>query len=113
MYSWAVAPNGQQFMQTGPDRWEAMREPLLPAMRNVEVPVSGAIELPVTNSLDPRSLVGTQVYVGLGRSWDEAKHRAGHYYTVERRLTPVPGADLKGRPSKRAGRLLRALRDGF
>ena len=82
VYSWAVAPNGQQFMQTGPDRWEAMREPMQPAMSGVDVPMSGAIELRVTNSLDLRSLAGTLVHVGLGRSWDEAKHRAGQYYTV-------------------------------
>ena len=82
IYSWAVAPNGQQFMQTGPDRWEAMREPMVPA-DTVSVPTAGTITLPVTRDLDLRTLAGTHVFIGLGQSWDEARHRAGHYYTVE------------------------------
>lgn len=84
VYSWAVAPNGAQFMQTGPNQWELMREPMQPAM-TVTVPTSGPVVLPVVEGLDLSSLVGTLVYVGFGSSWDEVRllNKAALYYTVD------------------------------
>ena len=84
IFSWAVAPNGQEFMQTGPNQWQEMREPMLPAM-TLTVPASGVIELPVTDALNLSALAGTLVFVGLGSSWQQVRdnNQAGHYYTVE------------------------------
>lgn len=84
VYSWAVAPNGQQFMQIGPNNWALMRDPMLPAM-TLNVPADGKVTLPVTAGLDLSGIAGTLVYVGLGSSWDEVKllNKAGHYYTVQ------------------------------
>jgi len=84
VYSWAVAPDGTQFMQTGPNNWSLMAEPMLPAM-TVTVPATGSISLPVINGLDLSALPGTLVYAGMGSSWDEVRNlnQAGHYYTVQ------------------------------
>jgi len=84
LYSWAVAPDGTQYMQTGPNSWSLMAEPMLPAM-TVTVPATGSITLPVTNALNLSSISGTLVYVGMGSSWDEVRNlnQAGHYYTVQ------------------------------
>ena len=85
LYSWAVAPDGRQFMQTGPNAWAFMSEPMAAAM-TVTVPADGSpVTLPVVQNLDLSTLVGTLVYVGLGSSWQEVKmlNKAGHYYTVQ------------------------------
>ncbi len=83
LYSWAVTPDGRQYMQTA-NGWVPMTEPMLPAL-SLKVPPSGRVSLTVTNGLDLSSLVGTLVYVGLGASWEEVRglNKAGHYYTVE------------------------------
>lgn len=84
VYSWAVAPNGQQYMQT-PTGWTLMSEPMQ-AAASITVPANGDITLPVLNgSLDLSSLKGTLVYVGMGSSWTEVKqlNKAGHYYTLQ------------------------------
>lgn len=83
IYSWAVAPDGTQLMQT-PAGWLLMSEPML-AAKTVQVPISGNVTLPVTKALDLSSLVGTLVYVGMGSSWEEVRdlNQAGHYYTVQ------------------------------
>lgn len=85
VYSWAVAPNGTQFMQTGPNSWALMTEPMLPAMTSVTVPASGTITLPVLNGFNASDLVGTLVFVGMGTSWEEVRtlNKAGHYYTIQ------------------------------
>lgn len=84
VYSWAVAPDGTQFMQTGPNQWAAMQEPMRPAM-TVTVPQTGDVTLPVVSGINLSSIPGTLVYVGLGSSWAEVKmlNKAGHYYTVQ------------------------------
>jgi len=83
IYSWAVIPNGQQFMQASTG-WAAMAEPMLPAQA-ITVPASGPITLSITNGYDLSSVVGTLVYIGIGSSWDEVKNmnQAGHYYTIQ------------------------------
>lgn len=85
VYSWAVAPDGTQFMQTGPYAWALMTEPMNPVMNSITVPASGPITVPVLNAFDASSLVGTLVYVGMGTSWEEVRtlNKAGHYYTVQ------------------------------
>jgi len=84
VYSWAVAPDGRQFMQIGPNQWVAMAEPMLPAM-TLTVPATGSITLPVISNLDLSPLPGTLVYVGLGLNWDDVRsfNKAGHCYTVQ------------------------------
>jgi hypothetical protein len=84
IYSWAVAPNGMQFMQTGPNSWGLMTEPMK-EVQTLTVPASGAITLPALNGFDLTSLVGTLMYVGMGSSWEEVRslNMAGHYYTVQ------------------------------
>ena len=84
VFSWAVAPDGTQFMQTGANQWAVMREPMLPAL-TVTVPTTGKLTLPVTSELDLSSIPGTLVYVGMGTNWDEVRNlnKAGHYYTVQ------------------------------
>lgn len=84
LYSWAVAPDGTQYMQTGPNQWAAMQEPMLPAS-TVTVPRSGDVTLSVLDGLDLTSLRGTLVYIGLGSSWEEVRqlNKAGHYYTIQ------------------------------
>lgn len=85
IYSWAVAPDDTQYMQTGPNAWTTMSEPMAAAM-TVTVPADGSpVTLPVVQNLDLSTLVGTLVYVGLGSSWTEVKqlNKAEHYYTVQ------------------------------
>jgi len=84
LYSWAVALNGQQLMQTGPNQWRAMAEPMQAAM-SLTVPATGPISLPVIDAYDLSPLLGTLVYVGMGSSWEEVRslNMAGHYYTVQ------------------------------
>lgn len=84
VYSWAIAPNGQQYMQTSTG-WALMSEPMQ-AAATVTVPASGDVLLPVLNGgIDLTSLKGTLVYVGMGSSWAEVKqlNKAGHYYTLQ------------------------------
>jgi len=83
IYSWAVTPDGRQYMQT-PAGWVPMTEPMQPAL-SLTVPLSGRVSLSVTNGHDLSGLVGTLVYIGLGASWEEVRsfNKAGHYYTVE------------------------------
>jgi alpha-tubulin suppressor-like RCC1 family protein len=82
VYSWAVAPDGRQFMQT-PNGWTAMTEPMQ-AARTFTVPMSGSVTVPVTTALDLSTFAGTLVYIGLGASWEEVRslNKAGHYNTV-------------------------------
>ncbi len=83
LYSWAVTPDGRQYMQTAAG-WVPMTEPMQP-VQSLTVPLSGRVSLTVTNGLDLSGLVGTLVYIGLGASWEEVRglNKAGHYYTVE------------------------------
>ena len=85
LYSWAVAPDGRQFMQTGPNAWTMMSEPMASAMTPTVAADGSPVSLPVVQNLDLSTLVGTLVYVGLGSSWAEVKqlNKAGHYYTVQ------------------------------
>lgn len=84
LYSWAVAPDGTQFMQTGPNQWVLMQEPMQPA-QTLTVPMTGDITLAVVDGLNLSGIPGTLVYVGLGASWAEVRmlNKAGHYYTVQ------------------------------
>ena len=83
IYSWAVAPDGRQYMQT-PAGWKAMTEPMQ-AVRTMVVPASGSIILPVADSLNLSMFVGTIMYVGMGPSWElvQGTNMAEHYYTVQ------------------------------
>lgn len=84
VYSWAIAPNGQQYMQTT-NGWALMSEPMQPAA-TITVPTAGDVSLTVLNGgFDLTSLKGTLVYVGMGSSWQEVKqlNKAGHYYTLQ------------------------------
>lgn len=82
VYSWAVAPDGTQYMQT-PAGWSVMSEPMQ-SVKAVAVPSSGPITLDVIQSADLSSMVGTLVFIGLGPSWEEVTrmNMAGQYYTV-------------------------------
>jgi hypothetical protein len=84
VFSWAVAPDGRQFMQTGPNRWELMTEPMQPTA-TITVPSSGPHRLEVTRNLDLTGLEGTLVFIGLGQNWEEVRNlnKAGHHYTVQ------------------------------
>ena len=83
LYSWAIAPDGTQYMQTATG-WGLMSDPIQPVM-TVMVPPTGAVNLQVLTAQDLSSLVGTLVYIGLGSSWEEVRsmNKAGHYYTVQ------------------------------
>lgn len=83
IYSWAVAPDGRQFMQT-PNGWAPMTEPMQ-AVMTLTIPPTGRITVPITSAMDLSALAGTLVFIGLGTSWDEVRslNRAGHYQTVE------------------------------
>ena len=83
VYSWAIAPDGTQLMQTK-NGWALMAEPM-EAAKTLTVPASGSVTLPITAAADLTTLAGTLVYVGLGSNWDEVKmlNKAGHYYTVQ------------------------------
>lgn len=84
IYSWAVAPDGRQFMQTGPNQWENMTEPMRPAA-TISVPVSGTHRHEVTRGLNLLGLQGTLVFIGIGQTWDEVRNqnKAGHHHTVQ------------------------------
>jgi alpha-tubulin suppressor-like RCC1 family protein len=83
LFSWAVAPDGRQFMQTGPNVWEPMSEPMRP-VATVVMPTSGSYRLEVTRDLDLSGLVGTLVFIGVGENWEDVRNlnKAGHHYTV-------------------------------
>ena len=83
IYSWAVAPDGTQFMQTN-DGWVMMTEPML-AATTVTVPQSGDITVPIVQDADLSLIPGTLAYVGMGPSWELVRdlNMAGHYYTVQ------------------------------
>jgi hypothetical protein len=70
-------------MQTGPNQWEAMTEPMQPAA-TITVPASGSYRLQVTRDLNLSALQGTLVFIGLGQNWEEVRNlnKAGHHYTV-------------------------------
>ncbi len=82
-FSWAVAPDGKQYMQTGPNQWEDMTEPMKPAA-TISLPTSGVYSLEVTKNMKLDHLAGTLLFIGIGDSWDEVRglNKAGHYYTV-------------------------------
>lgn len=84
LFAWAVAPDGRQFMQSGPDLWEDMAEPVRPAA-TVTLPASGSYRHEVARGLNLTGLEGTLVFIGLGQSWDEVRslNKAGHPYTVQ------------------------------
>lgn len=84
VYSWAVTPDGRQYMQVADNAWEPMKEPMQ-AARQVLVPLSGDVVLPVVRDMNLGSLLGTHVFIGMGASWAEVRkfNKAGHYYTVE------------------------------
>jgi hypothetical protein len=84
VFSWAVTPSGAQYMQTGPNQWEPMAEPMR-AAASVALPVSGPYTLEVTRDLSLEPLAGTLVFIGVGESWDDVRNlnKAGHYYTVQ------------------------------
>lgn len=84
VFMWAVAPDGAQYMQTGDNLWETMREPMVP-LATLTVPASGDITVVAVRGVDLTRFAGTLVYVGLGASWTEVKqlNKAGHYHTVQ------------------------------
>lgn len=84
IFAWAVAPDGKQYMQTGPGQWAEMTEPMLPAAE-VTLPASGSYRLEVTRNLDLSGLVGTLVFIGIGDSWEAVRNfnRAGQSYVVQ------------------------------
>lgn len=84
VYSWAVTPNGLQYMQTGPDEWEPMTEPMRPAA-TITVPMTGSYRHATTRALDLSGLIGTLVFVGLGESWEQVRqlNKAGFYQTIQ------------------------------
>ena len=83
IFSWAVAPDGRQFMQTAPNVWEPMAEPMRP-VANVVLPATGTYKLDVTRGLDLSGLEGTMVFIGVGNNWPEVRdfNKAGQHYTV-------------------------------
>jgi alpha-tubulin suppressor-like RCC1 family protein len=83
LFSWAVAPDGRQFMQTGPNQWVTMADPMQ-AAATITVPASGPYRLAVTNGLDLTGIEETLVFIGLGETWEQVRNfnKAGHYYTV-------------------------------
>jgi hypothetical protein len=84
VFSWAVAPNGRQYMQTGPNQWEDMTEPMKPAA-TITVPATGPFRLEVTKDMNLAGFVGTLVFVGIGESWEDVRklNKAGHYYSLQ------------------------------
>lgn len=71
-------------MQTGPNQWENMTEPMRPAA-TISVPVSGTHRHEVTRGLNLLGLQGTLVFIGIGQTWDEVRNqnKAGHHHTVQ------------------------------
>ena len=84
LYSWAVAPDGRQLMQSETQGWLLMQETMEQA-RTLTVPATGDVTLPIVRGANLSGIAGTLVYVGLGSSWEEVKqlNKAGHYYTIE------------------------------
>ncbi len=84
IFSWAVAPDGRQYMQTGPNLWEDMAEPMLPAA-TVTLPAAGTYRFEVTRDMNLGTLAGTLVFIGIGESWEDVRrlNRAGNYYKVQ------------------------------
>lgn len=84
LYSWAVTPDGLQYMQVGDNAWEVMKEPMQ-AVKRIVVPLTGDITLPIVRDMNLSALPGTHVFVGLGTSWADVRNfnKAGHYYTVD------------------------------
>ena len=84
IYSWAIAPDGRQLMQSETQGWVLMQETMEQA-RTLTVPANGDVTLPIVRGANLNGIAGTLVYVGLGSSWEEVKqlNKAGHYYTIE------------------------------
>lgn len=84
VFSWAVTPDGRQYMQTAPNVWEAMTEPMRP-VATVTLPSTGSYRLEVTRELDLSGLEGTLVFIGVGSSWAEVRdlNKAGQHTTVQ------------------------------
>ena len=84
LYSWAIAPDGRQLMQSETQGWVLMQEPMDQAL-TLTVPTQGDVTLPIVRGVNLSGAAGTLVYVGLGSSWEEVKqlNKAGHYYTIE------------------------------
>jgi alpha-tubulin suppressor-like RCC1 family protein len=82
-FSWAVAPDGRQYMQTGPNQWEEMTEPMKP-VATISLPANGSYSLDVTKNMKLDHLAGTLLFIGIGDSWEDVRglNKAGHYYTV-------------------------------
>ena len=83
VYSWAIAPDGSQFMQT-PTGWSVMTEAMEAAM-TLTVPDAGPVVMPVIKDADLSAVSGTLVYVGMGLTWQLVRdlNMAGHYYTIQ------------------------------
>lgn len=86
VFSWAVAPDGRQYMPTAQNHWEPMSEPMRPAA-TLTVPMSGPVVLDVTRDRDLSGRVGTLVFIGIGENWGSVRslNTAGHHHTVRRR----------------------------
>jgi hypothetical protein len=84
LFSWAVTPDGRQFMQTAPGVWVPMADTLQPAA-TVTLPLRGTYKFETTRGLDLSQLVGTLVFVGLGESWDDVRNlnKAAQHHTVQ------------------------------
>ena len=84
IYSWAIAPDGRQLMQSETQGWVLMQETMDQAW-TLTVPTNGDVTLPIVRGANLSGIAGTLVYVGMGSSWEEVKqlNKAGHYYTIE------------------------------
>ena len=82
-FSWAVTPDGRQYMQTGPNTWEEMTEPMKP-MATISLPIAGPYRLEVVRDSKLDHLAGTLLFIGVGDSWEEVRslNKAGQYYTL-------------------------------
>lgn len=84
VFSWAVTADGRQFMQTAPNVWEPMAEPMQP-VATVTLPSTGNFRLEVTRELNLVGLEGTLVFIGVGANWPDVRdfNKAGQHYTVQ------------------------------
>lgn len=84
VYSWAVTPDGQQYMQTASGAWVPMAESMQ-AAATVTLPLSGTYRFETTKALNLSTFVGTLVFVGLGESWEDVRNlnKAAQHYTVQ------------------------------
>ena len=84
IFSWAVTPDGRQYMQTGPGVWVPMADTMQPAA-TVTLPLSGPYRFETTNALNLSQLLGTLVFVGVGESWDDVRNlnKAAQHHTVQ------------------------------